>query len=93
MKTLALVAAAAAVAFGLSTTPVKANSFYFGYSSSSYKHSSPYYGHKSHKKHAYGHKKHRYGYKRYGYGYGKPYFGRFYSPFGYNPYYRHKKRH
>ena len=76
MRTFTLIAAAAAVAFGLYTAPAMADSYSFSYSTSSHKTPKHYGG--SGYSHGY-----KYG-NNHGYRYKKPYFGRYYDRPGYH---------
>ena len=75
MRTFTLIAAAAAVAFGLSTAPTMADSFSFSYSTTSHKTPKQYGGSGYSHGYKYGN---TYGYNH-GYRYKKPYFGRYYD--------------
>ena len=75
MRTFTLIAAAAAVAFGLSTAPALADSFSLSYSTTSHK-TPKHYGGSGYNQ------GYKYGYNR-GYRYKKPYFGRYYDRRGY----------
>ncbi len=75
MRTFTLIAAAAAVVFGLATAPAMADSYSFSYSTGSYK-TPKHYGGSGYNQ------GYKYGYNR-GYRYKKPYFGRYYDRRGY----------
>ena len=80
MRTFTLIAAAAAVAFGLATAPAMADSFSLSYSTTAHKTPKHYGGSGYNHGYKYGN---TYGYTH-GYRYNKPYFGRYYGRPGYH---------